>query len=69
MSHPHPYPIPLDDSHLAQINDALEKMKAVEYNMDLAHRAGIDMGAMKQATQELKTKLIGIKQTYFPGRV
>jgi hypothetical protein len=59
---------PLTPDHLKQLNNALDAVKQAEYQIELATRAGIDVSNLKETNDANKTKLIMIKQTYFPGQ-
>lgn len=59
---------PLEESDLAQIDDALSALEAAKGQVDLAVQAGIDVGARQQEILDRVERLRRIKQTYFPGR-
>lgn len=59
---------PLDDSHLAEINDALAVLVETRKAIDKAKRAGIDMTSQEIAAKDAEDKLRQIKQVYFPNR-
>jgi hypothetical protein len=59
---------PLGEQHLVMINDALEKLKDAQEQVDRARRAGIDVQPHADKIAEADTKLRQIKQVYFPNR-
>jgi hypothetical protein len=61
--------------HLAQINDAIGKLKEAEKEIALAERAGLVAGPQGQKLADYKqqvadnlTKLQNIKSVYFPNQ-
>jgi hypothetical protein len=59
---------PLTDTHLVQINNALQTLQLAQNQVDLAKRAGIDVSSHQATIDDNRTKLLAIKNTYFPGR-
>lgn len=59
---------PLTEADLAEINRGLDAVKAAKAQIALATRAGIDMSAQLAAANDAETRLIRVKQTYFPNR-
>lgn len=58
---------PLNDQHLAQIQNALDVIARTENQIELAKRAGIDVMQLEQQLASSKTRLLSLKNTYFPG--
>lgn len=59
---------PLNETHLQQINSALDAVKFAKDQISMAKRAGIDVTAQEAAALDAEKKLITIKQVYFPNR-
>jgi hypothetical protein len=59
---------PLTPDHLAQIKNALDAAKSAQYQIELAKRAGIDIGSLEQTNNDNIAKLRQIKDVYFPGQ-
>lgn len=58
----------LDDDHLLQINEALDRARQAKQLIEQAERGGIDMEEQKTQTNDMEVKLLKIKRAYFPGR-
>jgi len=63
-----PNPSPLTEEHYQQIRNALDMIAVGEQQIDLARRAGIDVADSEQQVKDAKSKLLQIKNVYFPGR-
>lgn len=59
---------PLNEGHLAQLNNALDAAKAARAQIEKAQRVGIDVQSLKDTLDADEKKLRDIKQVYFPGR-
>ncbi len=59
---------PLDESHYQMIVDGIERAENALKQAELAERAGINVGELKQQAQENLDKLRRIRNVYFPGR-
>lgn len=59
---------PLNQEHLAQLNNALDQVKLAKIQIDLAKRAGIDVSPLEKLNNDNESKLIQLKQVYFPGQ-
>ena len=64
----------LDQTHLAQINDALDRLKTAESELALAKRAGLHetpqgqkLVDLEATINEQKRVLQRVKNTYFPN--
>lgn len=59
---------PLGPEDLVKIEDALARIKQAELAGEMAQRAGIDVTAEIARMDAVKSKLLTIKQVYFPGQ-
>jgi hypothetical protein len=59
---------PLSEAHLAQLKAGMEAADEALRQIEMAKRAGIDMGAQEAETRALRDRLAQIRQVYFPGR-
>jgi uncharacterized membrane protein YjjP (DUF1212 family) len=59
---------PLTAEDLKALNENLERLDDASKIIDQATRGGIDMSEQRKQTQELRTQLLRIKQSFFPGR-
>lgn len=59
---------PLTESHLMDINKALAQLDTAFKQIALAKQAGIDVAAQEAMATDARTKLLQLKQVYFPGR-
>lgn len=59
---------PLNEQHLADINNALQQLAEANRQIKLAKQAGIDVTAQEAEAKDTENKLRSIKQVYFPGR-
>ncbi len=64
----------LNDQHLAKLNDSLAQLSSAEQELALAHRAGLNSPVPGQSIAdyqakiaELKSKLLAVKNVYFPN--
>lgn len=60
--------IGMNEAKLKEINDGLEAIKLVMFEIGRAKRAGLDVSAQEAAAIDTKTKLEQIKSVYYPGR-
>lgn len=60
-------PGPLVKKDLTEINLRLDQLLEADEQIKLAERAGLEMEEMKTSARTLRSQLIKIKQTYFPG--
>lgn len=58
---------PLNEGHLQQINNALDAAKTATAQIEMAKRAGVDVGSLEAANNANIDKLRLIKQVYFAG--
>ena len=58
----------LGPQHLSQIQNALVVIANAEQHVDQAARAGIDVSAQRAQLTDAKSKLLQLKQVYFPGQ-
>lgn len=58
----------LKPEHLDQINQGLQAVEEAKRQMELAKRAGVDVGPLELELQAQENKLRAIKTTYFPGQ-
>jgi hypothetical protein len=54
---------------LEKINTALSQLDEADKAIDMAARAGIDMGQQRQRSGDNRAKLIRMKQTFYPGQI
>lgn len=59
---------PLNESHLQQIKNALEVIAFAEQQVAKAKRAGIDVQQSENQLADSKSKLLQVKNVYFPGQ-
>lgn len=59
---------PLDEGHLAQLQEAIDKTGVLERAIQKAKLAGVDVGDAFERNRATREKLVRVKQTYFPGR-
>lgn len=59
---------PLNEQHLAEINKALADVEQGLRHAELAQSAGLDVSAQIAQLKANQSKLLLIKQTYFPGQ-
>ncbi len=59
---------PLTDNDLNEINESLKALDEADALIDQSTRAGIDVIVQKDESREARTRLMKIKQTFFPGR-
>lgn len=58
---------PLNDTHLSQIQNALSVLDRAQQQVDLAKRAGINVDAEQQQITDTRSKLLSVKNVYFPS--
>lgn len=58
---------PLGVEHLSQIRNALDVIQNAKGQLELAKRAGIDVADQEDQIKQAETRLLQIKQVYFPG--
>jgi hypothetical protein len=59
---------PLTAAHLDQIRNALDVINVAKQQIALAERAGIDVAAQKAQLADSESKLLQLKNVYFPGQ-
>lgn len=59
---------PLTDEDLRGINEQLGKLDEASRLIDQAIRGGIDMSEQRKQTADLRSQLMRIKGSFFPGR-
>jgi len=59
---------PLTQAHFEQLKNALDIVGRTERQIELAKRAGVDLGDTPAQLADVKTKLSNIRQVYFPGQ-
>lgn len=59
---------PLNDTHLADMRNALAQIAIGEHQIMLAKQAGVDVSVLEKTMQEHKQRILQIKNTYFPGQ-
>jgi hypothetical protein len=59
---------PLNENHLADINQALAHIDIIRRSIDLAKRAGVDVREHEKQLADNEQKLRAIKAAYFPNR-
>lgn len=59
---------PLDETHLAQIKEALVQIKLGEVTTKKAVAAGIDISDRLEVFAEQRKQLLAIKTQFFPGQ-
>lgn len=59
---------PLNAGHLQQLNNALDQAKLAQIQIDMAKRAGIDIGNLEDTLNTNVDKIRAIKQVYFAGQ-
>lgn len=59
---------PMTDADLVQINERLSELDEADKLIDASIRAGIDIKDQRERTQELRSRLVRMKQAFFPGR-
>ncbi len=59
---------PLGPEDLTKIESALAQIGKAELAGEMAQRAGIDVTDQVKRLDEVKSKLLRIKQVYFPGQ-
>jgi len=59
---------PLTDNDFHEIKKRLTDLDEADRQIDKATRAGIEVGDAKIRSAEHRSKLLQIKQTYFPGK-
>lgn len=60
--------LPLDETDLTQMKEALKDLDDADADIKLAEQAGINMDAQKTLSRETRTQITKIKQTFFPNR-
>ena len=68
MTIPIPPVKPLTEADLDTINKALGDAQAAEALIDQAIQAGIDVEVERTRAREARSRLLRIKQTFFPGQ-
>ena len=58
---------PLNDTHLAQIQNALKTISVIESQILMAKQAKIDVSAQEAQLAASKEKLQLLRQVYFPN--
>lgn len=58
----------LGPEHLQQIRTGLQAADIALAHVEQAKRAGIDVSAQEKQIAEHKTKLLALKNAYFPGQ-
>lgn len=58
----------LGPQRLAEINQALQSLDNAAQQVELAKRAGIDVKDSEAQIETSRSKLMQIKQVYFPGQ-
>lgn len=59
---------PIKEEDLDALNDRLKELDTADTIIDQSIRAGIDMQDQKDRSQELRQRLMKMKQAFFPGR-
>lgn len=67
MSGQRPLHTPLNDEHLNQIRNAIPHIDRAKAQIELAKRAGINIGDAADKLAKSEDSLTRIRQTYFPG--
>lgn len=62
------YTSPLGPDHLAQIEQALGQLKDASQAIDMAKRAGVDVGTKEAEVEDARKRLMQIKAVYFAGQ-
>lgn len=63
-----PVESPIKEEDLGELNDRLKELDTADTLIDQSIRAGIDMKEQKERSQELRQRLMKMKQAFFPGR-
>ena len=63
-----PDPSPFDMETLDELKDRLKELDQADIIIDKASRAGIDMKAQQEKSQELRQQLMKFRQAFFPGQ-
>lgn len=58
----------LNDGHLEQMKYALKHAEFAQSQIELAKRAGIDVSQQEKELSEYRSKILQVKNAYFPGR-
>ena len=58
----------LSNDAFDQLEEAIKGTQLVDEQIKMAQQAGIDVGNASELNRENRTKLMKVKQTYFPGR-
>jgi hypothetical protein len=59
---------PLTEQHFTDINNALSNLKSGKDLIAMAKQAGIDTGEAENKAADLESKLLKVKNVFFPGR-
>ena len=59
---------PMTEADLVQINERISELDEADKLIDASIRAGIDIKDQRERTQELRSRLVRMKQAFFPGR-
>jgi hypothetical protein len=59
---------PLLEDDLTRINEGLEASAKLDAALAKARQAGIDVGNAVAENRDKRTRLLALKNTYFPGR-
>jgi hypothetical protein len=59
---------PFDETDLEQINERLKELDEADRIMTQALQAGVEVQPHQQRSQELRQKLLRMKQAFFPGK-
>ena len=63
---PQGYANPLDESHLAEIDEALQNLDALDELLQRSAQAEIDVASEAEEAQKTRRKLLGLKRAFFP---
>jgi hypothetical protein len=59
---------PFTEADLATWNEKLKELDTADLVMTKAENAGIDVSAQRAKSQEIRSQLLRLKQSFFPGR-
>ena len=59
---------PLDESHLARLNKALEEITQAENLVGKMQRSGLDVGDRKELLSEQRKQITALKANFFPNQ-
>jgi len=63
-----PISAPFTTQDLTDLNEQLRQLDEADRLIVKAKQAGMDVGGNEVQSRELRTKLMRLKQTFFPGR-